>query len=105
MLGGPNFTSMVAQITSEEDKRIWARGSPSKCAQMAHSMTRGIDEVERAISEIVEGAEAASFDVVGELNLPQISSASQKSILPQEVALRQAYAKSLSRTGESGIAG
>lgn len=41
---------------------------------MAHSVTRSIDKVERAIPEEVKGTEVASFDAFGEINLSQISS-------------------------------
>lgn len=64
MVRGSDFATMVAEVSAHEDECVRVYCRSCKSTQMANSVARCIEEVERAVSEEVVGSEAADLNAV-----------------------------------------
>ena len=101
----------MADVTAEKDKGVWVGGCPREAAEMSDCVAGAVEEVKRAVAEVVEGGELTDFERVGaiECDLTEISTAVTElpvsSRCPQGIETESTHAKSLSSSGESGFAG
>jgi hypothetical protein len=65
---------MVREVCAHEYEVVRARGGAGESAEVADGVARGVDEVEGAVAEVVEGCEGADLRdwfVLGEGDLAE----------------------------------